>query len=299
MIPQFPTFKAVTLEDREDVEKFADRYPHYSDFNFSSLYAWDTGHTRALSILHENLVVRFTDYATEEPFLSFLGGNRVDDTAEELFAYAAANFLPPVLKMVPEISVHEMGNSFSVVPDEKHFDYVYLTERIASLSGVQYKSKRHHVERFLRNYPSARFEMLSLTDESVQRMMMNVVKTWDTIQHDDDPHEQEAIQRFFDMAAQRPFLVGAIFVEDMLSAFTIDEIVVRQYAVSHFLKATNIYPGDRDFLNREMARYLNAHSVTYWNWEQNLDVPNLRMWKNSYRPSDLLKKFTVTKRSKV
>lgn len=78
MIPQFPEFKIVEVGDREAVESHTHRYPPYSDFNFTSLWAWDTSNERMISELNGNLVVRFTDYATNEPFLSFLGTNKND-----------------------------------------------------------------------------------------------------------------------------------------------------------------------------------------------------------------------------
>jgi hypothetical protein len=45
-----------------------------------------------------------------------------------------------------------------------------------------------------------------------------------------------------------------------------------------------------------MAAYLETREVTYWNWEQDLGIDSLRNSKSSYRPSDFLKKFTVTRK---
>ncbi len=82
MIPQFPDFKHVEVDDREAVEAHTHRYEPYSDFNFTSLWAWDTSGERMISELNGNLVVRFTDYSTHEPFLSFLGDSQTEHTAK-------------------------------------------------------------------------------------------------------------------------------------------------------------------------------------------------------------------------
>lgn len=94
-IPRFPIFKSLTISDRLAVEKLLEPFPPYSDFNFTSLWAWDTSEERMISELNGNLVVRFTDYGTNAPFLSFLGVNKTIDTANMLFDYCGANDLAP------------------------------------------------------------------------------------------------------------------------------------------------------------------------------------------------------------
>jgi hypothetical protein len=105
MIPAFPDFKKVEVTDREAVEAHTHKYEPYSDFNFISLWAWDTSGERMISELNGNLVVRFTDYSTNEPFLSFLGTNETEHTARTLIDYCKENGLPTTLKLMPEISV--------------------------------------------------------------------------------------------------------------------------------------------------------------------------------------------------
>ena len=84
MIPEFPQFKNLELTDKKEVEKITGKYPPYSDFNFVSMWSWDIKGEMRLSILNGNLVVRFTDYITGNPFYSFLGNNEVNDTVEKL-----------------------------------------------------------------------------------------------------------------------------------------------------------------------------------------------------------------------
>ena len=72
MIPTFPNFKKLEISDKKEVEEYTSNFPPYSDFNFTSLWAWDTNEKRMISKLNGNLVVQFTDYITCEPFFSFL-----------------------------------------------------------------------------------------------------------------------------------------------------------------------------------------------------------------------------------
>lgn len=75
MIPEFPKFKHIELIDKEEIEQITHKYPPYSDFNFVSMWSWDIKGEIRISKLNNNLVVRFTDYLSGNPFFSFLGDN--------------------------------------------------------------------------------------------------------------------------------------------------------------------------------------------------------------------------------
>src|SRR3989344_9175835 len=98
MIPKFPQFKNLELSDKKDVEKFTSQFPPYSDFNFVSMWSWDVKGEMRLSTLNDNLVVRFTDYLTGKPFYSFLGNNKVNETAQTLINLSKKEGLKPELR---------------------------------------------------------------------------------------------------------------------------------------------------------------------------------------------------------
>src|SRR3989344_5764351 len=155
MIPDFPNFKKIELADRPAIETFTSKYPCYSDFNFTSFWAWDTSEERQISVLNDNLIARFTDYGTQEPFFSFLGTTNTERTLVQLIEYART-FGMSSLALVPEISIHNVDTSrFVITPDQDNFDYIYLTSRIAAMNGNQYKSKRRGYESFVEANPSA------------------------------------------------------------------------------------------------------------------------------------------------
>ena len=93
MIPEFPQFKKLELSDRKDLEKFTSKFPPYSDFNFVSMWAWDTKGEMQISQLNGNLVVQFTDYINGKPFFSFLGDSLVLDTIKTLLDFSKKNFV--------------------------------------------------------------------------------------------------------------------------------------------------------------------------------------------------------------
>ena len=300
MIPQFPKFKTVELSDREAVEAHTKKYQPYSDFNFTSLWGWDISNERMISELNGNLVVRFTDYQTQEPFFSFLGANKVEKTVQELLAHSKDVGIPPVLRLVPEIVINEIDvPQFKIVRDFDNFDYIYLIQLLSKMQGKAYKSRRVPAEKFLREQPSARFEIRNLSDPFIQEGITSVIRSWEKKKNLERKeceveHEDTAIKRLFEMSLSHDMTVGAIFVGDAMRAFTIEEIVPHKYSIGHFWKTSGICTGEYDFLAQKTAQYLEDKGIVYWNWEQDLGKENLRSSKRSYRPSDFLKKYQVS-----
>jgi len=304
MIPSFPEFKKLSIDDNNAVEQHTRNFPYYSDYNFSSLFSWDIEQKRELSLLNNNLVVKFTDYETGDPFFSYLGMHKNLETIRTLLNYSESIGLPAELRLMPEISIHDIDTEdIEITADRANFDYIYLTSRMAVFQGNQYKSKRKAAERFSNSNPAHKFEILDLREPETQRMIRWVTASW-RIHHgitEDDQsiiHETEAIENIFKLANTRNLFVGVLLVNDQPVAYTIEEIINNILSIGHFWKTAENSRGEYEFLACKMAAYLQAREVTYWNWEQDLGIDSLRNSKSSYRPSDFLKKFTVSRKSR-
>ena len=51
--------QSVSIEDKESIEKYINLYPPYSDYNFASLWVWNTKKNILVSRLNNNLDYRF------------------------------------------------------------------------------------------------------------------------------------------------------------------------------------------------------------------------------------------------
>ena len=300
MISKFPDFKKITTADRKGVELYTHLYKPYSDFNFTSLWAWDTNGERMISELNGNLVVRFTDYETCEPFFSFLGNNKPKETAQELIHFAEKSGVSPILRFVPEESISGLESpDFKVEEDRDNFDYIFYVPQLIDLQGSKFKEKRHSATRFLREYPDAVFKLKELSHTDIHEQIIAVLKLWkDKKESDgkvyDSEHEKTAIIRLLETANDHKLFISCVFLYDTMIGFSIDEILPLHYAISHFFKADNSYEGIYDFLNREVSKFLTTQDVKWWNWEQDLGIENLRKSKMSYSPVDFLKKYKVS-----
>src|ERR1043165_3627696 len=108
MIPFFPEFKFLEWNDKDNVEKLTKEFPPYSDYNFVSMWSWNTRKKMQVSQLNGNLVLLFYDYVTETPFLSFIGRNDVDDTALKLIDYSIQHYSTGILKLIPKTVAHQL-----------------------------------------------------------------------------------------------------------------------------------------------------------------------------------------------
>lgn len=300
MIPIFPNFKKIGIEDRTSIELHTHRYQPYSDFNFTSLWAWDTNGERMVSKLNGNLVVRFTDYKTCEPSFSFLGTNEPERTARELIHFAEASDVSPVLRFIPEESVSGLrATNLFVEEDKNNFDYIFSVSKLADLRGSKFKEKRHLAGRFLREYPDAFFELKELSDTAMREQIVSVLNRWGNKKKLDKKtydleHEEMAISRLLQTANDHKLIISCVFLRDVMIGFSVDEILPLQYAISHFFKVDSSYNGAYDFLNKKVSQYLATHDVALWNWEQDLGIENLGRSKMSYRPVNFLKKYRVS-----
>lgn len=301
MISQFPFFKKISLDDELDIKSYTNKYKPYSDFNFTSLWSWDVQNERQVSDLNGNLVVYFTDYESGEPFLSFLGGNKVDETALTLINYAAEKGLPPTLDLVGEESIKSINqDKFFVEPSSGNSDYIFDVSKLAFLQGKSFKAKKRSSVNFLANNEVS-FDCFPLKKQHCVDDLLSLIIKWENnrVKEGKGYSEQEELslkKLFAATVTNDQLLLSTVLVDNNIVGFSVDEVLVDGYAISHFIKADVSYKGIYEFMNEKIAEKLHERGIVYWNWEQDLGVECLKLNKLSYHPVDLLKKYKVTLR---
>lgn len=308
MIPEFPEFKQIELSDKGDIEKITHEYPPYSDFNFISMWSWDINGKMRISRLHGNLIVCFTDYISGEPFYSFLGDKKENETADALIKLSKEEGLSMQLKLVPEDSIRDLDKDrFSVLEERNNFDYIYAVDKVHSYEGSKHKTQRQ-LARIFENTNAFEYRRLDLGNDMDQNLLMDLVHLWmgnreekaiangNHSELEDLNNEYLAIKKLFsapkDVLAS--LLCFSVFVDGMLCAFEIDERVSPDYCISHFGKANLSHKGSPQFLMRYSTKKLFDSGVKYYNDEQDLGLLNLRAAKSSYELAHFLKKYTIT-----
>ncbi|MSU55109.1 MAG: DUF2156 domain-containing protein [Candidatus Taylorbacteria bacterium] len=297
MIPKFPRFKKLEFFDKVDVETFTRQHPPYSDFDFMSMWCWDTKGEMEVSLLNGNLIVRFTDYLTSEPFVSFIGSHEVFDTTDKLLKFSIKEGVQPALKLLPEVSVINLDKeAFIVSEDRNHFDYIYSVEEISQYEGSGLKTHRNSLNSFLRKYRKVEAKLLDVSNKKNQQEILRLYGKWEKNNGFSIPNETIAINRFLKHANQFSSIAIGVYVEDELVAFNLHEKspVDSAYINCLFAKTNSEFIGINAFLMNATAKILKEHNYKYINYEQDLGIYNLRQAKNSFQPHHFLKKYTAS-----
>jgi len=302
--------KQLELSDKDFVVNVTSRFQPYSDYNFLSMWSWDVRNELRIGDLNGNLVVKFNDYVTGDPFYSFLGDKKVGQTAGELLEMAKAEGLKAVLKLVPEECASALDQSrFLVEESRDNFDYIYPLEEIRTYSSnARY---RQATASFVRKHGQDVRE-LYLHDQSTQDMIFKLIDLWvdnklkkaeqnnRPVAQDEFSNEYEAVRRLFRATVEHLADVKSfgVFVGGQMAGFLIDEKAAPDYCISHFGKVNVAYAGAMQLLMQNSAEAFKRDGVKFYNDEQDLGLDNLRASKSAYGPSKFLKKHTVSLRAR-
>lgn len=301
MIPKFPQFKPLEISDQAEVESYTNKYLPYSDFDFETMWCWDTEASARISNLNGNLVLLTQDIHSSDIVCSYLGHHRLANTLSQLFEFLdETGILKPRLSLVPELSLEGLNfNKYYIEFDLNSCDYVYDIDQLAGYAGNQYLQKRGRTNNFIRNYPNVEVKVLNLNDKQIRSEILGLNNSWvknKTKHHTDSSmdKEEQAIQKFLDANFKDTYCIG-IYHESGLIGFAIFTFHNHDYVVNHFFKADISYKGVNEFLMRECASLLKARNCKFLNFQEDMGLPGLRQAKLTYRPITFLRKYFVNR----
>lgn len=177
-------------------------------------------------------------------------------------------------------------------------DYIYLREKLASLSGKKLHGKRNHIHRFEEQNPDWSYE--TITEENaaecermaMQWCMKNCMGEMENIEYEKIDESKLVVyalrnREIFGMTG------GALRMAGNIVAITLGEPLTDDTFVVHFEKAFSEIQGAYPMINREFVRN-ELSDYVYVNREEDMGLPGLRKAKLSYRPDILLEKGVIT-----
>lgn len=296
MIKTYPQFSPLDIDVKDEIIEFTSHFDPYSDFNYISLFSWNTDGKAEVSILDGNLVIRIPDYITEEPVVSILGRHNIQDAVSKLLTDVGS------LKLVPEETVLALGTaeSIEVEHDPDNNDYIFLLQNIADLPGGNFKRKRNKLNGFMKEFgDNVSFREFNITDSYKTKELLECFDEWaerrEESRHDSDL-ERKAIDRLLIHAEHFNLKCYETLLDEKIVGFSINEIIANEFALSHFHKTLR-HDIDLDiYINSVEAKHLINEGCRFVNWEQDLGLEGLRRSKHSYYPMKFLKKYQITKK---
>jgi uncharacterized protein len=291
-------FKALTLEDKELFDQYLNRSKYLTcEYAFTTLYIWRKALDITFCVYKDSLIIKkhSTDdgsyfmqpigYKIEdlEAILSKLIEYKIEHNMEFLFRNVEEPFLLDLKQAISE-------NLIEIGIEENNFDYIYESEKLINLSGRKLASKRNHFTRFINTYPH-KVENINIENAA---LCIEASKKW-CCEHGCGGFLSYELNSIIDMLSnidKLSFKGIVVYVDDVVSAFTIGEKVNEDMAIIHIEKAFSNVHGLYTFINRTFAG-MYFEDVKYINREDDMGLEGLRKAKQSYHPFKLERKYTV------
>ncbi|MGN0499469.1 MAG: DUF2156 domain-containing protein [Acutalibacteraceae bacterium] len=179
------------------------------------------------------------------------------------------------------------GGCFEFCENRDFAEYIYETEKLATLSGRKLHSKRNHLNRFEASYNYS-FELI---DGANKADALSVAREWCKNAELDESIDEErcAIKRALDNFERLNFKGAIIRIDGKAVAMTMGEPISRRAFVTHFEKAVDGYEGLYVAINCYFARALKEYELI--NREEDMGIEGLRRAKLSYKPTILLEQL--------
>lgn len=290
-------FKKIELSDK----KWMDAFLAIADLrgghqNFTNMFAWSETYDYLVAQVNGYLVVK--GLLNDLPYYFYPAGSGDIKTVFEVMQQDAASCGHEFV--LAGVSLEDMAVMNRVFPDRfeykemrDSYDYVYLVDKLVTLSGNKLHSKRNYINRFKKENHDWNFEQISLE---------NLADCWEMNQEwcrINSPNESEsakeccAVRRCFNQFAALGLEGGLIRTEGRVIAFTMGERLNSTTYITHIEKAFSEIAGSYQMINREFAAFIqkNYPEQIYVNREEDMGFEGLRKAKLSYHPEKMEEKY--------
>ena len=189
------------------------------------------------------------------------------------------------------------GDVFQVEYDRDVADYVYLSERLISLSGKKYHGKRNHINRFKENHE---WTYEPITDDNALECIVMLMqwKINNCAAANEGMSEEVCAAKNALMYYKELGLTGGLIrSEGVIIAFSLGEPISDDMFAVHFEKAFSNIQGAYPIINQQFVLH-EASEYKYINREEDCGDEGLRKAKMSYRPEMMVEKGVLKFREK-
>lgn len=304
MFPVFPEFLPLSMELKEPYNALVEALPPYSDISFTTLQIWwNLSEKLSVSMLNRNLIINYEIPSSPAASgLSLVGKHKIDESMRIIFHHLRAKQQPVRLVHVPEFVIQAMQDpaQFTIDEEPDYNEYVLDSAALSKLEGHAYQLLRKKIKRFVREVGERKLEVkaldLSLTE--VQDQIFASIAEWgeQRVSKNDPEHsEHDALKKSLQHASALGLRSLSLHINDELHGILIyHRPLGKEYYVLHHLKVNYGTPYISDYMHHQMAKTALDDNVTKLNIEMDLGIENLRKHKLTLRPTEFLRKYTVT-----
>ena len=267
------------------------------DLNVANLCSWQFLYHTEYAVVEGFLVLRFV-LDGHVTYMKPIGKGDLRRVLELLMADARS--LGDTLRVAcvcpcaQALMDESMPGAFTYTINRDKSDYLYLREKLVTLTGKKLQPKRNHISKFKRAYPD--YEYRPLTPDLVGDCI-RLGEEWCRTNDSCMQHAMQAEQKMIAYALQHidelHIVGGTIFVEGKMVAFTFGARINAEAFDVCVEKADTDYEGAYAMINNEFVSRL-PEDIVYINREEDLGLEGLRKAKLSYYPDLMLDKMVAT-----
>ena len=289
------TFKKITIEDKNWVkQRLAQSGFNGCDYCFGNMFIWSSAYHHEIADYKGFLLVKARIKGRIIYFFP-AGSGDLSQAVRGLAVYCANNGHSLIFANITNDNIAALEvlfpGAFSCTENRDASDYIYLREKLVTLSGKKYHGKRNHIARFKDN-PNWAYEPVSGKNiEECYEMSVSWHKKYREAECNESyQNEINVIRLAFKHFHELDFDGGLIRLDGSVAALTMGERLNSSAYVIHIEKAMHHIQGAYAIINQQFAEHLPP-DIKYINREEDLGDEGLRRSKLSYYPEILLAKF--------
>jgi len=304
MLPTFPQFKSLSLDDKAEYERLVAEYPPFSDITFATLHIWwNLEGNLSLSQLNGNLIINYhLPFDEQNSGYSLIGKKDLDESVKTIFKYLKSIGQPVKLVHVPEFVVDQITKrgQIQIIEELDYNEYILDSQNTAKLEGTPHRITRRKIRRFGEGTIDKKVEIrkLDLSLREVQDELLEAVHDWDKTQptsNDPENTEHLAIKNTLRHATKLDIRHLGLYIDDKLHAIVLyHQTNDKQYYIIHHLKVDYSVPYIFDYVTHHIADEAVREDIAFINMEMDLGIAGLREHKMGLRPVDFFRKYTIT-----
>lgn len=286
-------FSSISPKDYERYYKYRDKDPSAaSESSFTTVFIWNNYYNLECSENGEFFFLRFNIKGKEPSYFFPIGSGNIDKALAELSDYAASKGEKLCFRLVSKENkdklIEVFGDRLKVKESRDSFDYVYLTQRMISLSGKKLHSKRNHLNYFIENY---NYKYLKVEDKAtLEKCAEKAYELVSLKKKNKNSFELGAMKSYFEHYFEFNQTGAMLEIDGEIAAMSFGEKISDDTALIQIELADDNYRGAYQAINKLFCEN-EWESFTYVNREEDMGIEGLRKAKMSYQPEFLVEKY--------